>query len=88
MRMRDKIKILFKWLVTFALCFIILYLIMLFGGWKFFESGDPILIELGIAYVSSIFVFVFFEVVIKLEKRITYLEERVCELEKSSNDVR
>lgn len=51
-------------------------------GWKLFESGDPILIELGVSLVLSFFVFVFNEVVTGLEKRVRTLEER---LEKYEN---
>ena len=50
--------------------------------WKLFESGDPILIEVGVAFVLSFFVFIFNEVVTGLEKRVKSLEERINELEK------
>ena len=47
-----------------------------------FESGDPILIEIGVALVLSFFVFVFGEIVTGLEKRVKSLEERLNEFEK------
>ena len=53
-----------------------------FGGWKLFESGDPILIEVGVAFVLSFFVFGINEAIMSFEKRIKSLEERVNELEK------
>lgn len=80
--MKNKIKLLLKWAGMFVLCFIIIYLIVFFGGWKLFESGDPILIEIGIAVILSFFVLVFNEVVTGLEKRVKSLEERLNELEK------
>ena len=79
--MKNKIKLLLKWAGMFVLCFIIIYLIVFFGGWKLFESGDPILIEIGVALMLSFFVFVFIEIVTGLEKRVKSLEERLNELE-------
>ncbi len=80
--MKDKIKLLLRWAGVFLLCLIVIYLFVFFGGWKLFESGDPILIEVGVAFVLSFFVFVFNEVVTSLEKRVKTLEERINELEK------
>lgn len=80
--MKEKFKIFLKWAVVFLLCFLLIYLFVFFGGWKLFESGDPILIEIGVALVLSFFVFVFGEIVTGLEKRVKSLEERLNEFEK------
>ena len=64
----------------FLLCLIVIYLFVFFGGWKLFESGDPILIEVGVAFVLSFFVFVINEVVMGLEKRVKTLEDRINKL--------
>ena len=80
--MKDKLKLLLKWAGTFLLCFVWIYLFVFFGGWKLFESGAPLLIEVGVAFVLSFFVFVINEVVMGLEKRVKTLEERINELEK------
>ena len=80
--MKDKIKLLLRWVGIFLLCLIVIYLFVFFGGWKLFESSDPILIEVGVAFVLSFFVFVINEVVMGLEKRVKTLEERINELEK------
>lgn len=82
MKVKEKIKILLRWAVVFLLCFILIYLFVFFGGWKFFESGDPIMIEIGVALVLSFFVFVFGEIVTGLEKRVKSLEERLNEQDK------
>jgi len=82
--MKDKIKLLLRWAGVFLLCYIVIYLFVFFGGWKLFGSGDPILIEVGIAFVLSFFVFIVNEVVTGLEKRVKSLEERLNELEKNS----
>lgn len=79
--MKDKIKLLLKWAGIFVLCFIVIYISVFLGGWKLFESGDPILIEVGVAYVLSFFVFAFNEIVTGLAKRVKSLEERLNELE-------
>ena len=80
--MKNKIKLLLRWAGAFILCLILIYLFVLFGGWKLFASGDPILIEVGVAFVLSFFVFGINEAIMGFEKRIKSLEERVNELEK------
>lgn len=79
--MKDKIKLFLRWAAMFFLCFILIYLFVFFGGWKLFESGDPILIEVGVAFVLSFFVAIANEVTTGLEKRVKSLEERLNELE-------
>lgn len=79
--MKDKFKSLLRWAGTFILCFIVIYLTVFFGGARLFESGDPILIEIGAALILSVFVFIFSEMISGLEKRVKSLEERLMELE-------
>lgn len=79
--MKDKLKLFFRWTVIFILSFIVIYLVVFFGGWKLFESGNPILIEIGCAIILSIFVFLFSEKTTGFEKRIELLEKRINELE-------
>ena len=83
--MRDKLKSLLRWFFIFILCFILIYVIIFVGGWKLFESGDPILIEMGVALVLSIFFHIFIEIAVKLEERIKSLEERIAQLESESD---
>ncbi len=78
-----KLKMLLRWLGMFALCFLAIYLIVFFGGWKLFESKDPILMEIGAALVLSIFLFAINEVTTAHEKKIKDLEERIKNLEES-----
>ena len=80
-QMKNKIKTFLRWLAMFLLCFIVIYLFVFLGGWKLFESGDPILIEVGIAFILSFFVFIISEVVTGLGKRVKSLEERIKKLE-------
>ena len=79
--MKEKIKLLLKWAGIFVLCFVIIYVFVFFGGWKLFESGDPILIEIGVSIVVSFFAFIFNEIVTDLEKRVKSLEERLGKIE-------
>lgn len=79
--MANKMKRLLKWAGVFVLCFLVIYLIVFFGGWRLFESGDPILIEIGAALVLSIFLFAFGEGIEALEKRVKTLEERLNQFE-------
>lgn len=72
---------LLRWLGTFSLCFLAIYLIVFLGGWKLFESGDPILIEIGAALVLSIFFFAINEVLTMHEKKIKDLEDHIKKLE-------
>ena len=80
--MKNRLKAFLRWALTFVFCFVIIYLIIFIGGWKLFESGEPILMELGVALILSIFVFAANEIVTTLEKRIDSLEARIDELEK------
>jgi len=79
--MKNKIKSCLRWAGIFVICFAVIYLTVFLGGWKLFESSDPILIELGAALVLSFFVFAFNETVTKLEKKIEALEQRINEME-------
>lgn len=80
--MKNKLKTIFKIACIFILCFALIYLIVFLGAWKLFESGDPILIEIGFALILSVFVFIFLEVCSSLEKRIKTLEKKLEDIEK------
>ena len=82
--MKSKLKFFLRYLAVFAVCFAIIYLFVFFGGAKLFESGDPILIELGAALILSLFVTVLLSVCEAQSKRIDALEARVRTLEAAS----
>lgn len=79
--MKKKAKMLLRWFGTFLLCFLSIYLIVFLGAWKLFESGDPIMMEIGAALVLSIFFFAINEVLTMHEKKIKDLEEHIKKLE-------
>ena len=82
--MKSKLKFFLRYLAVFAACFVIIYLFVFFGGAKLFESGDPILIELGAALILALFVTVLLSVCEAQSKRIDALEARVRTLEAAS----
>ncbi len=81
--MKDKFNSLLRFIGTFALCFLVIYIAVFLGGWRLFKSDDPILIEIGAALILSIFVFIFSTILSGLEKRVKSLEERLRKLENS-----
>ena len=84
--MKSKLKFFLRYLAVFAACFVIIYLIVFFGGAKLFESGDPILIELGAAWILSAFVSVLLWVCEAQSKRIDALEARIQTLEAAASE--
>ena len=79
--MKEKFKFMLRFIAWFVICFLVIYFIVLFFGSKLFGSGDPILMEVGAAFILSVFVFSGNEAVTQLEKRVKALEERIRELE-------
>ncbi len=69
------LKYLLKYLICFVFTFVLIYLFVFLGGWRLFESKDPILIEIG---ASVVIAFVIFGVTVALDER----DERAKELEK------
>ena len=81
--MKEKFKTMLRWFAWFVICFLIIYLMVFVGGWKLFESGDPIFVEVGAAVILSIFVFAGNEAATELNKKVKALEERIEALEKN-----
>ena len=84
--MKSKLKFFLRYLAVFAACFVIIYLFVFFGGAKLFESGDPILIELGAALILSVFVSVILHAMEAQSKRIDALEDRIQMLEAAASE--
>ena len=78
---KSAVKMLLRFLGCFVFCFIVIYLIVFVGAWKLFESGDPILIQIGFSSILSIFLFAVNEVIISHDKKIKDLEMQVKTLE-------
>ena len=84
--MKSKLKFFLRYLAVFAACCVIIYLFVFFGGAKLFESGDPILIELGAALILSVFVSVILHAMEAQSKRIDALEARIQTLEAAASE--
>ena len=74
-------KIILRFLGCFIFVFLVIYLFVFVGGWELFESGDPILIEIGVSAIFSVFFFAINEVINSHNKKIKELENRVIMLE-------
>lgn len=80
--MKRKLLILLRIFACVAVTFIFIYLFVFLWGHKLFESGDPILIELGASVVIGGVVFLFLHLYELLYKKYEELEKRLKELEK------
>ncbi len=75
------LKNILGYVLCLAVTFLLVWLFVFVGGWKFFESNDPILIELGVSVVLSFIVYLVLSIGQGSHKRIEELEKRVEELE-------
>ena len=72
---------LLRLVICLAATFVFIYLIVLLWGWNLFESGDPILTEIGVSVIIGAVVFIFNEICLSLHKRVENLEKRLEKLE-------
>ena len=79
-----KLKYALHFLICFVTSFICIYLIIFAGGWRLFEGGDPILLEIAAAIVIGFFIWLIYEWSALFECKIKELEERIEELEKKN----
>lgn len=77
-----KLKAVLHFLICFIISFIFIYLIIFVGGWRLFESGDPILLEIAAATVIGFFIWLIYEWSALFKCKIKELEERIEELER------
>lgn len=77
---KEKLFSLLRVFICFAGTFVFIYLFVFVGGWRLFESGDPVLTELGAAVIIGAVVFLFVEICLSLHKRIEKLEKRLEDL--------
>ena len=77
----NKVKMLLHWLVSTVISYVVIYIFVFFGGWKLFESGDPILLEIAAAIAMGFIFWVIYEITKGQETKIKELEERIAALE-------
>lgn len=79
-----KLKFILHFLICFVISFVCIYLIIFTGGWRLFESRDPILLEIAAAIVIGFVIWLTYELSSQFECKIKELEKRVEELEKTN----
>ncbi len=79
--MKKALKFFTKFIPIFLVTFVSIYLLVFFGGWKFFESGDPILMEIGVSVLVAIIFYVMDSLYRDSKVKIEELEKRIDELE-------
>lgn len=79
-----KLKFILHFLICFVISFVCIYLIIFTGGWRLFESGDPILLEIAAAIVIGFVIWLIYELSDQFECKIKELEKRIEELEKTN----
>ncbi len=86
--MKKSLKKFAKFWLIFVVTFALIYLLVFVGGWKLFESQDPILMEIGISVLAAIILYVMDYLYSNCNDRIEKLEKRIDELEAllGSND--
>lgn len=80
----NKLKPVLHFLICFVITFIFIYLIIFVGGWRLFEGGDPILLEIAAAIVIGFVIWLIYEWSALFECKIKGLEKRIEELEKKN----
>ena len=87
-RMKKGLQYLLRLLLCAVLCFVVVWLIVFAGGWKLWESGDPILMEILAALILGVLLCGtlcgFEEMWQAQRRRIEELEARVAELEQTA----
>lgn len=79
--MKNSLKIIGKFILSWLLSFVVIYLFVFFAGHKLFESGDVILQEIGVSFVVGVVLLFSTELFVVNNKKIEKLEKRVEELE-------
>lgn len=81
--MKSKLKDLISLILTIAVIFAIVYLYVFVGGWKLFESGDPIKMEIGVSVILGVIVWILMKLNVQMNSRINELESKIERLKKT-----
>lgn len=77
------IKEILKFMLICVITFLLIYLLVFIGGWELFESGNPILIEIGISILVGLILYTIYTINEDYKRKITELEKRLIKLESS-----
>lgn len=84
-KLKDSLKYLLVWALCILVCFALVFVWCFFGGWSFFESGDPIKMEVAVSVILGSLFFIVITTIFELEKqheeKFKKLENRIKELE-------
>lgn len=80
--MKNNLKLIAKFLLSWAISFLVIYLFIFFGGYKLFETDSIILKEIGVSFIMGFVIFLAFELFKDNMKKIDELEKRIEKLEK------
>lgn len=81
-RLKNKLTYMLKLALCILCFFVFIYLFIFVGGYQLFESGDPILQELGVSVLIGVIIMFVIELFKSNSKRIENLEKRIEKLEK------
>lgn len=79
--MKNSLKTIAKFVLCWLFSFLLVYLFVFFGGYKFFESNDVILKEIGVSFIIGVVLFFIIGLYADSRNRIDKLEKRIEELE-------
>lgn len=81
-RLKNKLTYMLKLALCVLCSFVFIFLFIFVGGYQLFESGDPILQELGVSVLIGVIIMFVIELFKSNSKRIENLEKRIEKLEK------
>lgn len=59
--MKNNLKLIAKFLLSWAISFLVIYLFIFFGGYKLFETDSIIIKEIGVSFIIGFVIFLAFE---------------------------
>ena len=84
---KQTFKIALRMLLCVIISFVVIYLIVFFGGWKLIESGNPILIEIAVSFIVGILLGIIVEFSIYCESRFNQMSNKIKELENCIEEI-
>lgn len=67
-----------------AAAFVLIYALVFVGGWRLLESGDMVMIEVAVAVLVGMILWLLFEQGKQYEERLRQLEQRIQVLEEQN----
>lgn len=81
--MKNSLKLIAKFLLSWIISFVLIYIFVFFCGYKFFETSDIIMKEIGISFIIGLIILFVCELFIQNSNKIDELEKRIEKLEKN-----